>query len=107
VIEVCDDPNVIFQVQDDAAAALSTDTVGLNANLAAGTGSAVTGRSAFELDANAPSVDASNQLLILGLANLEEDNTAAGGNAVWEVLINLHTYRDTGVATSGGSLGVA
>ena len=108
VIEVCDDPNVVFQIQDDAAAALSTDTVGLNANLASGTGSAVTGRSAFELDASGPGADSSNQLFILGLANLEEDNTASGGNAVWEVLISLHTSRSTGEGgASEAILGVA
>lgn len=107
VLDVCDDPGVIFQIQDDASGSLTTDTTGLNANVVAGTGSTVTGRSAFELDGSNPAADASNQLLILGLANLEEDNVATSGNAVWEVLINLHTYRDTGVATSGGSLGVA
>ena len=107
VLLVCDDPSVIFQIQDDAGAALSTDTVGLNANLTAGTGSTVTGLSAFELAASAPGADASNQLFIDRLANLEEENTASGGNAVWEVWINLHRFADTGTATQGGALGVA
>lgn len=107
IVYVCDDPNVVFQIQDDNSAALATTSVGLNANLVAGTGSTVTGQSGWELDASTPAADSSNQLLILNLANVEETNVAADGNALWEVMINLHRYRDTGEGAAGeGSLGV-
>ena len=107
VIEVCDDPNVVFQIQDDASGTLATTDVGLNANLVSGTGSTATGRSGWELDGTTPSADSSNQLLILNLANLQETNDANGGNAVWEVKINTHRYADTGEGGAGeGSLGV-
>lgn len=106
VVDVCDDPNVVFEIQDDASGTLATTDVGLNANLVAGAGSTYTGLSGWELDGTTPSADASNQLLIERLANIEEDNVAADGNAKWEVIINLHRFRDTGTATQGGSLGV-
>lgn len=105
---VCDDPNVVFEVQDDASGALATTTVGLNANLVAGAGSAISGLSGWELDATTPAADASFQLLIERMANIEEDNVAADGNAKWEVMINLHRFRDTANVASGdgASLGV-
>lgn len=106
VLMVCDDPNVVFEIQDDGAAALTADSVGLNAVLiATHSGSTATGISGMELDTNsdAPAADASNQLLILGLAMRE--NNEIGAHAIWEVLINLHTMRATG--DGDGSLGVA
>jgi hypothetical protein len=91
VIYVVDDPDVIFEIQDDGSAALTADSVGLNAVLLTGTGSTVTGLSGWTMDANAdaPAADASNQLLILGLA--KKQNNAIGVYAIWEVLINAHT----------------
>ena len=101
VLLVCDDPDVIFQIRDDAVTALTADTVGLNAVLIAGTGSTVTGRSAWALDSggDVPAADASNQLFILNLANIPGNEIAT--SAVWEVLINQHTYKVR------GGLGVA
>ena len=106
VVLVCDDPNVVFEIQDDASSALATTSVGLNANLVAGAGSTFTGISGWELNATGAAADASFQLLIERMANIEEDNVAADGNAKWEVTINLHRFRDTGVVADGGSLGV-
>lgn len=92
---VCDDPNVVFQIQDDGGGTPSVDWVGLNANLISGTGSTSTGLSGWELDggtSDGPAADPSNQLIILGLANID-GNEVDADNAVWEVLINQHTYR--------------
>lgn len=98
VVMVADDPNIIFEIQDDASGALATTSVGLNADLVSGTGSAFTGQSAWELDATAPTATNGNQQLhILGVANIEEDNVAADGNAKWNVLINKHRYAATTV----------
>jgi hypothetical protein len=93
VLMVCDDPDVIFQLQDDGAAALTYDTVGLNAVLIAGTGNATSGQSGFMLDTNsdAPAADASNQLIILNLSNIPNNEIAAYG--VWDVQINQHRYK--------------
>ena len=95
VVYVCDDPDVVFQVQDDGGGALDYDTVGLNAVLIAGTGSAYTGRSGFMMDGgttDAPAADASNQLFILGLSNIV-GNELGSDYAIWDVMINQHRYK--------------
>lgn len=95
VLMVCDDPDVVFEVQDDGGGALTYDTVGLNAVLIAGTGSTTTGQSGFMMDGgttDAPAADASNQLLILNLSN-KVDNELGSDYAVWDVLINQHRYK--------------
>ena len=66
VAYVCDDPNVMFEIQADGSIAAAQ--VGLNANLIyTHSGSTVTGRSGAELDntSDVPDADASNQLTIL------------------------------------------
>lgn len=95
-VYVCDDPDVIFHIQDDGAATLAvTDIVGLNAVLIATHTGATNGYiSGMELDTNsdAPDADPSNQLLVLRAAELQ-GNTAGSANCIWEVLINMHSLR--------------
>lgn len=99
---VCDDPDVIFEIQADGSVAATS--AGLNAVLIyTHAGSAFTGMSGAELDttSDAPAADASNQLLILRAAN-RADNDIASANSKWEVLINQHTENQGTV----GSLGI-
>jgi len=99
---VCDDPDVIFEIQADGTVAAAS--VGLNAVLIyTHAGSAFTGMSGAELDttSDVPAADASNQLLILRAAN-RADNDIASANSKWEVLINQHTEGQGTV----GSLGI-
>jgi len=87
---VCDDPDVVFEIQADGTIAAAQ--VGLNAVLIyTNAGSAITGYSGAELDttSDVPAADASNQLTIQRVVN-REDN-AAGANARVEVKINNHT----------------
>ena len=90
---VCDDPNVIFIIQDDGGGTPAITSVGLNAVLIyTHTGSTVFGTSQAELDFGssvAPSADASNQLTILRLH--QQAGNTIGDNAIWEVKINNHT----------------
>lgn len=96
IVMVCDDPNVVFEMQDDGSATLTVDSVGLNANLVSGSGSTATGRSGWCLDATTPSADASNQLFIQSLARRIANNTIGATYAIWEVTINQQTYRASG-----------
>lgn len=94
LVLVADDPNLVFHVQDDGDGTPTAGWAGANANLASGSGSATTGLSGWELDASdTPAADASNQLLILGLANTPDNEL--DDFAVWEVVINKHERRPT------------
>lgn len=89
---VADDPDLIFQIQADGAIAAAQ--VGLNANLIfTNSGSTVTGWSGVELDtsSDAPDTDASNQLTILRVADIEGRNGLGTAWTVVEVRINQHT----------------
>jgi len=97
IVFVEDDPNVIFEIQDDgSAAALGAAGVGLNAVLAAGSGgSTVSGRSSWQLDLGGvtpPATTNTFQLTILGAAR-KLSNDATLVNAIWEVLLNRQTYK--------------
>lgn len=95
---VCDDPNVIFEVQEvSAGTALTSAAVGLNADGVAGTGSDTTGYSGWELNNSGEAVTVTLNLKILGLVQREDNDY--GEHAKWEVLINNHLYRSgvTGV----------
>jgi hypothetical protein len=83
------DPDIVFQVRDDASGTIGTALVGANANLVAGGGgSTATGMSSWMLDASTPSNDATYQVTILRAANIL-NNDATLTSAVWEVQINL------------------
>lgn len=88
---VCDDPDVIFEIQADGA--IAATQVGLNAVLIyTNSGSTTTGLSGVELDtsSDAPDADQSNQLTILRVVN-RTDNEAGSANTKVEVKINQHT----------------
>lgn len=92
--QVCSDPDVIYEIQDDGGAALDEDSIRLNAIMIRTHATTSTGISHLELDAGtgtSPSADASNMLLILGLS--KRVGNAFGVNAVWDVLINMHSNR--------------
>lgn len=101
VAYVCDDPDVIFEIQADGA--IPAATIGFNAVLIyTQSGSTTTGLSGVELDttSDAPAADASNQLLILRAVN-REDNDTTLTRAKVEVLINQHTEIQGTVGTLG------
>ena len=91
VVYVCDDPDVVFEIQADGAIAAAQ--VGLNAVLIyTHGGSTDTGLSGAELDttSDVPAADASNQLTIQRIVNREGNEAAAAYTKV-EVKINQHT----------------
>lgn len=96
---VADDPNELFEIQEDSVgAALAATDVGLNASLIGLTGgSTVNGRSTMELDSSTAATTATLDLSIHRMA-LRADNEI-GTNAKWLVRLNNHQYVDgaTGV----------
>lgn len=93
-VNVCVDPTVVYLIQDDASATLTGASIGANALIVSGTGSTVTGLSAFELDAaQTPTADASYNCTILGVHNKE--GNALGTHCIWEILLNTSFNYDS------------
>ena len=91
---IADDPDLVFEIQEDSGeAALAVTDVGLNADYIFGTASTVTGKSGVELDSSTADTTNTLQMKILRLSS--RLGNAIGDNAVWEVMINLHTQRNT------------
>lgn len=96
---VCDDPEQVYEVQDDSTGGnLAAADIGLNANLASGTGSAYTKRSGFELDTSTKATTATHQCRILGI--VQRADVSIGANT--KVLVRLNTPTETGAAGSTG-----
>lgn len=90
---VVDDPNVIFEVQEDAVGgALAAADVGLNASVIVAAGSTVTGLSGMELDTSTKATTVGLELKIIGFVQ-RENNEVASANAKILVLINNHAFR--------------
>jgi hypothetical protein len=100
---VADDPDLIFEIQDDGAAALAiTASVGLNAVMNTGAGSTATGQSAYVMDTDGgtPAASVSSMLYILGLS--KKHNNEIGTYATWDVVISNHRMRGS---NTGGFIG--
>src|SRR3990167_1024726 len=101
VAYVCDDTDVVFEIQADGA--IPAASVGLNAVfIYTHSGSTTTGLSGVELDttSDVPATDASNQLVILRAIN-REDNDTTLTHAKVEVMINQNTENQGTVGTLG------
>ncbi|WP_230690792.1 hypothetical protein, partial [Streptococcus pneumoniae] len=87
-ILVCDDPNVIFEVQEiGTGTALAATDVGPNANLVAGTNNGYI--SGAMLDNSTEAVTVGLDVKLLGLSQSVTPN-AFGAYAKWRVKINNH-----------------
>lgn len=95
---VADDPDLIFEVQEDAVGgALAVADVGLNADWIAGSGSTITGLSGAMLDTSTKATTNTLQLRILGFKQ-SVDNEVGSANAKVLVAINLHSLKNlTGI----------
>lgn len=91
MVWVCDDPDVVFEIQADGA--IPAASIGLNAVLIdTHSGDAITGLAGTELDttSDVPAADATNQLTIQrAVDRLDNDTTLT--HARVEVKINNHT----------------
>lgn len=95
---VADDPDLIFEVQEDGVGgALAAANVGQNADWVAGTGSTITGLSGAQLDSSTAATTNTLQLRILGFSQ-RVGNEPGNANAKMLVSINLHALRNlTGI----------
>jgi len=97
---VCDDPSVLFEVQEDGLVTpIAAASIGRNAALASFTsGSTSTGRSAIEIDSDSVESTATLDVQIRRLSR-RPDNTLGEANAKFLVQLNNHQFVDgaTGV----------
>lgn len=107
VAYVCDDPDVIFEVQADNA--IAATEISLNAILIdAHSGDTNTGMSGTEIDGGssvAPAADASYQVLIMRGVNRDDNEMNLVHNKV-EVMINVHTEAHGMNTNAIGTLGI-
>lgn len=97
-IMVADDPDTLFEIQEDGiGGAMGTGAIGRNADIIAGTGSTVTGKSGFLLDSSTLATTNTLQLRVIDtVKRLDNDPTLT--LAKWLVSINLHSQLNlTGV----------
>lgn len=96
-VYVADDPNAIFEVQEDGdGGALAITAVGNTADLTGFTaGSTVTGRSTIEIDSSTATAsgDGTEDVLIMGFVQ-KERNEVGSANAKVLVRLNNHFYVD-------------
>lgn len=94
-VAVCDDPNVLYMIQDDASSQATAPNLwpGKNANLTAGSGgSTVTGYSSYQLQAS--SVATTNTLDLKIVRGIQQPDNSIGTsantnmNAKWLVKLN-------------------
>jgi hypothetical protein len=98
-VNVADDPNLVFEVQEDSTGGnIAVTSVGATCTLAGfTTGSTVTGLSAIELDSSEVSAtsDTDDDVRIVGL--VQRVDNAIGTNAKWLVRLNVHQYVNAAV----------
>ena len=90
---VADDPDLIFEVGEDATGgALAAASIGLNADFAIGTGDDTYGKSAAVIDSSSAATTATLGLRLLGLK--QEEGNGFGADAKHLVQFNLHRHRN-------------
>ena len=96
IVLVADDPQLLFEVQEDGALALAS--IGLNTNLVTAAGSTFTGMSGWEMDTSQVSTVGTYDVQIVRGVD-RADNLLVSTNARWLVRLNNHQFVDgtTGV----------
>lgn len=98
-ILVADDPDLLFEIQEDSVGgALAATNIGQNCSLIAAAASTTTGQSGWMLDSSTAATTNTLQVRIVELQH-RADNVI-GTNAKWLVAINLPT--ETGASGSTG-----
>jgi len=103
-IYVCDDPFLLYAVQEDSVggAITSNGATSANANLIAGSGSTVTSQSGWLLDSSTVSAVGSDSTLQVRIIQmLQETDNAIGNYAKWLVKINQGLSAFTNPASGG------
>ena len=91
LLEVCVDPDMLFEIQEvSGGTALTAAAIGLNADFVVGSGSTVTGYSGVELNNATEATTNTLDVQIVGL--VDRSDNEAGEHAKWLVRINRHQF---------------
>ena len=95
---VCDDPNVVFEVQEDASTTpIAAASIGLNVMFSTTAGSTVTGTSGMEIISTQVATTTTHPLRIIGLSKRVDNNLNTGGagtdKAKFLVRFNQHAFK--------------
>lgn len=98
-VMVADDPNLVFEVQEDSeGGALAATAAGATCVLAGFiTGSTTTGLSGIELDSSNVSETSDTDDDVRIIALVQRPDNAIGANAKWLVRLNVHQYVNAAV----------
>jgi hypothetical protein len=102
---VVDDPNVLFEAQEDGASdPLELQDLGANIDFVVGSGSTTTGQSAMQIDSSTHGTTATLPLKLVEATRRADNEVVADGqaNTRWVVQINNHQ-----LAAHTGTAGVA
>lgn len=105
---VCDDPTVVFEVQEDATTTpIVAASVGLNVMFSTTAGSTTTGLSGMEIISTQVASTTTHPLRILGLSKRVDNNFNTGGastdKAKFLVVFNSHAFGQRGSAVAPGT----
>ncbi len=89
-VAVVDDPQVIFECQEDSSTTFTADAVGNNADLTTESGNTTTGKSTVEIDCSTEATGSTLQIKLMRLV-AREDNVL-GTYSKWEIMFNQHEF---------------
>ena len=89
---VCDDPDVVYEVQTDGK--VTAAAINANADSAGVTGSTTTGVSTTELSSTNTG-SGTSQLRIIGRSKDPDNTDTSAANSNWYVILNDHAYSQT------------
>ena len=104
IVYVCDQPDVIFEAQEDGdTTPIAVASIGLNASLISTSGGdTLTGASGMQIDSSSASTTATLELKLLGVVQRADNELVTAGQAYtrWLVMINAHEL-NSGTGSAG------
>lgn len=98
-VQVCDNPDALFELQEDAVGgAIAEASIGLNVDLVSGSGSTYTKKSGWMIDSSTVASGATLQMIIRDIVTRVDNEAGGTSYAKYLCSINLHTNRLGAVA---------
>jgi hypothetical protein len=95
-VYVCEDPDVVFEIQEDSVGNdLAATHIGNNGDVTVAAGNTTSGASGMELDSSNVNSTGTGAATLNVLGLVQRADNEIGSNAKWEVFINEHEFRST------------